>query len=123
MDDGRCKLRETGDDGHDADAAHGAANVRTADQHLDRAMQLSEAVVLPKGGPGSDHQDEAGFEKVRSEQQAAERPDDQPPVCTRDRRSTRVLMSRYSPASDWSSRNTASARAVSPVSSRVAPRS
>jgi hypothetical protein len=57
-------------------------------------MRFDEAVALPDSGPRSGDENETGFEKVGGEQQAAERTDDQPPLWTRESRSTRAATSR-----------------------------
>lgn len=92
--DERGDFRETGQCGNDTDAGHGATNVRTIDHHLDRGARFGKPVVVPECGPRRDDQDEPRFEKVRGEQQPADDPDDQLPVCTFDRRSTRAATSR-----------------------------
>jgi len=117
------ELGDAGERGHDTDTGDAPAGIGTVEERLDEGVRLSEAVVFPEARPGCDDQDETGLEKIGSEQKTADRANDQPPVCTRASRSTRMATSRYSPASTWSSRNTARARAVSPAVSRVQPKS
>jgi hypothetical protein len=92
--DERGDFREPGNGGDDADAGYGAANVRTVDNRLDRRAGFGKPVVVPECGPRRDDQDEPRFEKVRGEQQPADDADNQLPVCTFDRRSTRAVTSR-----------------------------
>jgi hypothetical protein len=51
-------------------------------------------VIPERRLPGSDHQHKAGFQKIGGEQNARDGRDDQPPACTRVRRSTRAETSR-----------------------------
>jgi len=97
--------------------------LRDLQERLQRRHAAHEEIVLPEGGPRRDYQHETGLQEVRREQQTGDHCDDQPPVCTRARRSARAATSRYSPASACSSRNTASARAHSPTVSSMQPRS
>jgi hypothetical protein len=87
-------LGKTGHGGDHANAGHSAAHIWAVDDHLDSGTGLGKPILFPERGPRRDDQDESRFEKVRGEQQPADDPDDQLPVCTFDRRSTRAPTSR-----------------------------
>src|SRR5262245_21924327 len=123
-DEQSCEFRKTSERGQTADARNGAAHENIREQRFEERQTLDKEVAIPECRfPGSDDQHEPGFEEIRGEQDAGNDRNDQPPVCTRARRSTRPATSRYSPAVLCSSRNTARARAVSPASSSARPRS
>ncbi len=92
-DDGR-DFGEAGNRGDDSDAGDRTTHVGAVDHHPERRARFSKAVAFPERGPRRDDQDDPGLEKVRGEQQPAEDPDDQLPVCTFERRLTRAATSR-----------------------------
>ena len=76
-----------------ADALADAAMARVGDGTHGR-RRVQPRVPIPERQPRADQQDEPGFEKVGDEQEMAERPDDQPPISARARRSTRAATPR-----------------------------
>src|SRR3954452_8033287 len=118
------QFRQPGKRGEAADSRDCAPHEHAREQRFKNRQTFDKEIPIPEGSlPGRDDQHEAGLEKIGCEQDAGNDRDDQPPVCTRASRSTRSATSRYSPAVACSSRNTASARAVSPASSSARPRS
>ena len=88
------ELGQARDYGNRTDARDRAARERTRKDALQGGDGRGEEVAVPERGPGGDDEDQPCFEEVRGEQQAREQRDDQPPVCTRARRSTRAATSR-----------------------------
>jgi hypothetical protein len=89
-----AQLGESGDSGEYTDTRDAAAHERTREDLADRRRHGREEVALPEPGPRRDDQDESRFEEVRGEEEAGEERNDQPPVCTRARRSARAATSR-----------------------------
>src|SRR5205085_11016639 len=83
--DDTTQFGDPGDRGDQPHAADGATDVRTLAGSAQSGPRREERVALPQGRPGRGGEDEAGFEKIRGKQQAAERADDQPPVWARAR--------------------------------------
>jgi hypothetical protein len=89
-----AQLGESGDGGQHSDTRDAAAHERTREDLAQRRRHAREEVALPETGPRRDDQDESRLEEVRGEEEAGEEGNDQPPVCTRARRSARAGTSR-----------------------------
>ena len=77
-------------DARDGTACNGASNPVSQLRNA-----YDEKIAVPEPRPGSDDENQPGFEKVGSEQQARDKRDNQPPDIP-DNRSVRAATSRYS---------------------------